>query len=147
MARLTPTADVAAGLTFVATALLALVAGSQLPIGTPAQMGSGFVPIVLGTALLLLGTLISARAWRRPAPRVGPWAWRPLATVLGATLLFASLISAAGLLLAAFVTVVAAGLAAERGRLQGLVAFAAGLSILVTIIFVGLLGLPIDWLP
>jgi hypothetical protein len=45
------------------------------------------------------------------------------------------------------VTVVAAGLAAERVRLQGLVAFAAGLSILVTIIFVGLLGLPIDWLP
>ena len=66
MARLTPTADVAAGLTFVATALLALVAGSQLPIGTPAQMGSGFVPIVLGTALLLLG-VAAARAglWHR----------------------------------------------------------------------------------
>ena len=152
MARLDTSQDTAAGLLFLAIALLVLVAGGQLPFGTPAQMGAGFVPMLLGTGLLILSVVILLRAWHQPAaPPLGrtgeTWAWRPLATVLGAALTFALLVPHAGLLLSAFATVVIAGFAAERPRLLELMAFAVGLAVVVAVVFIGLLGLPIAWMP
>lgn len=50
--------ETAAGVTFLATALFFLIFGLQLPLGTPARVGAGFLPVLGGGLLLVLALVI-----------------------------------------------------------------------------------------
>ena len=75
--------DMLAGGTFVALGLAFALGGSRYGIGSTLAMGPGFVPVVLGVILTVLGAFITAAAFRGGDPHDGeaadergpvPWA-------------------------------------------------------------------------
>ena len=64
-------------------------------IGSAAEMGPGYFPLLLGLLLVALGVAITASAFGKQsdgAQTIGPWAWRPLICIVGANLLFGILL-------------------------------------------------------
>jgi hypothetical protein len=124
-----------------------MVLARQYRFGTPARMGPGFFPTILGGILTALGLSLSIPALVRngdPLPRVG---LRPLLTILAAIVVFALLLQPLGFVLAAIVLVLIAAFAdPELRRIE-----TAGLALLLTAfsvgIFVLLLGLPLNLWP
>jgi len=124
-----------------------MVLARQYRFGTPARMGPGFFPTILGGILTALGLSLSIPALVRngdPLPRVG---LRPLLTILTAIIVFALLLQPLGFVLAAIILVLIAAFAdPELRRIE-----TAGLALLLTAfsvgIFVLLLGLPLNLWP
>ena len=104
--------DFLAGLLFLAIGAAAVVAARDYPMGTAMRMGSGYFPTVLGAILGLFGIYLIVRGIASGARVEGPWGWRPLAMVVLSMVLFAFLMSRAGLvpaLVAMFLVCAAAG--------------------------------------
>lgn len=136
--------------------LLYLLAGSGFAwgawgygLGTPARMGAGFFPFWLGLALAALGVGAIVRAWsrQRPRQRLDPWAWRPLAWILGAVALFALLLPLAGLVIATLALVLVSSRASASFSWRASLASAAGISLFSALVFVAGLGLPLPLWP
>ncbi len=116
-------------------------------IGTPARMGPGFFPTVLGGILAALGLSLSIPALIRdgePLPRLG---LRPLFTVLIAIVVFALLLQPLGFVLSAVVLVLMSGFADPELRPAESVGLALLLTAFSVVIFVVLLGLPFNLWP
>jgi hypothetical protein len=78
--------DFLAGLLFLALGVGFGWAATRHPLGSAADMGSGYVPLLLGLMLSLLGLLILFKALTFEAVgrgRVRHWGWGPLLRVLG----------------------------------------------------------------
>jgi hypothetical protein len=81
--------DFLAGLLFLALGVGFGWAASRHALGSAADMGPGFVPLLLGLVLALLGLLILFKALTFEAlggGRVRHWGWRPLLRLLGGLL-------------------------------------------------------------
>ena len=134
-------------------ATVLLLAGGNLPSGTAARMGPGFIPkaaaiglLLVSAAIALRGILAMRRATRRANDELPPFQWNAAASVSGSILVFALLIQPAGLLAAAAVTVFLTSLS-QVGHLPERIALAGGLAAFAGIVFPVALGLPISILP
>ena len=82
--------DFWAGVVFVAIGIAALVLGRDLNVGTAADMGEGYVPLVMAIAQIALGMLIVLiTLWRDLADsgnRFDGVRWRPMFFVTAAIL-------------------------------------------------------------
>ena len=114
-------------------------------LGTPAAMGPGFFPAVLGGALALLGAAIGLTAWRRAQPEDGP-AMKPRAmlAVTAGIFAFALTVRSLGFVPVAFLLVLCAGMADATNRLTRLLLLGAALTLLSWAIFVLGLGMPLS---
>lgn len=139
--------DLLSGLLFAALGATALYVSWRYPAGTAARMGPGYFPHLVGGLLLLLGSILAARALVRPGERVGTLDLRPLVFVLIATCAFGFLIERAGLLAASLVLVVAARLARPDFKLAEVLLLAAVLAAGVAALFVYALGMNVRLLP
>jgi hypothetical protein len=145
--RIRSPSDFWCGILFIAVGIAFVVLASGYRIGTPARMGPGFFPIVLGGILVALGLSLSIPALIRdgePLPRLG---LRPLLAVLVAIVVFALLLQPLGFVLSAVALVLIGGFAdPELRRLESV-----GLALLLTAfsvaIFVVMLGLPFNLWP
>lgn len=129
------------------------------PTGTAISMGPGWFPLVLGLLLTALGVSVALPAlWRlysrkHPSPvgqlldDDGAVIWRPIAAVMLALLGFAILLPVAGLVIATFTLVLTGAAAGQSLRWREAASLAAGLSAVVAVLFVGVLGIPLDLLP
>ena len=83
--------DFWAGLMFFVIGVAFAAFAQQYRLGTPARMGPGFFPTMLGVLLALLGLAILLRSLARDSAelRVGAIRWRPLALILLSVLAFA----------------------------------------------------------
>ena len=117
---------------FFAGLLLSIVGGSfawgayaNYDIGRASSMGPGYFPLMLGVILTLMGMGVLAQGLVSPAPgggRVGAIAWRQLACILGANVVFGALLAgvpalgipAFGLVVAIFALVPIASLAGGK---------------------------------
>jgi putative tricarboxylic transport membrane protein len=98
--------DLLAGLFFIGISLCFLVMGSDLEIGAALDMGPGYFPAVVAGLLALLGIVTTIGALKNRAGSVAPrFKWKPLAMVVGAPLIFASLVDFFGLAPALIVSV------------------------------------------
>jgi len=88
--------DFASGVMFTVTgAAFAWNAATSYSVGSAAQMGAGFFPLVLGSVLVLLGGFILFFSLVVETPDgglIGELAWRPMFCVLGANLSFGVLL-------------------------------------------------------
>jgi hypothetical protein len=135
--------DLAFGLFLVALGALALVLASELPVGSAAVMGPGYVPRGLALLIMIFGAAMAVRAafaGRQAFPAV---ALRPLLLIGGAVALFAILLPLVGLVLTSVAVVMCAGLAAFDVRLRENAVLAVGLAAFAVLLFVTVLGLPI----
>lgn len=150
--------DFVSGLMFMAVGGSFAWGAVDYEIGEAARMGPGYFPFVLGLILVGLGALVTLNAFKSGPPggdKIGALAWRPLVFILGANLLFGTLlvgipkfgIPAFGLIVAIFGLVIMAGYAREGAKLKESLILAAILAVGSYLAFVKLLNLQFPVLP
>ena len=149
MIRVRNQQDLAAGLFLIAFALLARHFAADLAMGRLVRMGPGYLPTVLSWILAGIGVLIAARGFLTDGPRLEPWAWRPLIALSAALIAFALLLQGGGLVIAIFATTAIASLAAPGARPLPVLMLSVIMSVMSSVLFIWLLGLPLtiapDW--
>jgi putative tricarboxylic transport membrane protein len=135
--------DFCSGLVFIAVGAGAVVLGRDYSLGTATKMGPGYFPTMLGMVLTLIGIAVAARSFLMDGEGLGRMAWKPLALVIGATVLFGVLLRGAGMAPALVVLVVGSGAASRMFRWTSALALAVGLAAFSVLIFVKALGLPL----
>ncbi len=144
--------DFFSGLMFTAIGGAFSWGATTYPVGEGARMGPGYFPLMLGLVLLLLGLVITFQATvveTEDGAPVGKWAWRPLAYIIGANVLFGVLLGglpilklpAMGLVAAIYGLVLVASLAGEHFRLRDVLILATVLAVGSYFAFIVLLKL------
>ncbi len=113
--------DFWAGVLFILTGLLAVVVAQENPLGTLSRMGPAYFPTILGTALIILGTVIALKAiFLKPADpagsRIEPVHWGVLFFILGGVACFALALLSLGLMIAMALMIAVASLASPLAR-------------------------------
>jgi hypothetical protein len=141
--------DLLAGGVFVLLGLAFAIGGARYDVGSALRMGPGYVPLLLGGVLAILGLVIVAQAFlggdphareladreRRPVP------WVPAALLVASVLFFGATVRGLGLAPSLFVTTFLAALAGHRTGVVRALVTAAGLTVLCLVVFVSLLQL------
>lgn len=141
--------DFWAGILFVTFGLAGLWFGLGYPFGTTAQMGPGYFPRVISSALVLIGAAIVVRVVRSSvdAEPMGIWPIRAIVMVLGGMILFGVVAPHLGFVVAAAATTAIAGLASPEVRIRELLIFTVILVFAVTVVFIYGLRLNIPVFP
>jgi len=140
--------DLLAALIFLVFGTLALVIGYGYGFGTPAALGSGAMPMLVGAGLCAMGLvqLVQTSAARRAGQQVtsafSRQEARPLLFILGAILAFGLLIDRLGLLPSLAALVGISWFADQGGRKLELLAVMAAVAALIVAIFYFGLGIP-----
>jgi hypothetical protein len=145
MAAIRHPKDFWSGLLFIAIGLAAVILGSKYTIGSAARMGPGYFPRVLGTLLILLGSILAVRALKLKGTPIAPWKWRPTLIVLGSVVLFGQIVQTVGLALSTVILIVLASAASHEFRWkEALIVGVALAALSVGVFIIGLkLTLPI----
>jgi hypothetical protein len=146
------TQDFYAGLLFALVGSAFAWGALDYQVGSSGRMGPGFVPLLLGVLLALLGGVVMLRAALFQADRVnaiGHWAWKPMVAIIAANLLFGVALGglpslklpAIGLMGGIYLLTFVACLAGERFKLKEAALLATALAALSYLAFVLLLKL------
>jgi len=138
--------DFGSGLLFLVLGGVFAMAAGDDSLGTPAAPGAGFFPLILAVALMVLGALVLFKALTLEADGghpLGPIAWRPLALIVLAVVLFGVALPRLGLLPTTALLVLIASLASKGGRWR--VALLATVVLTVGAWTVFVWGLKLDW--
>lgn len=129
--------DFRAGAMFVVIGVAFAAFSQSYALGTPARMGPGFFPTMLGVLLALLGAAIVVRSLaageRKPMEKVR---WRPLVLILLSVLVFAIGLPRLGVVVSIALLVGISSLAAEDFRWKETLASIAVLIALSWLVFV-----------
>lgn len=138
-----PARDLWAGLFFMAVGLaFAGMAVLKLPVGTAAQMGPGYYPILLSIILMGLGVAIAfgfAGESEDPGELIS---LRSFVLIAGAPALFGLTIQTLGFLPATFLTVLAACLADRTATVLQTLSTTIGLTVFCVAVFIYGIGVP-----
>ena len=138
--------DVVAGAIFLAFAIGFGIVSTAYPMGSAAQMGPGYYPLLLSGVLGVLGLLIAFAGWRKPAAQMVVVRPVALICVLAAPLLFAVTLRPLGFVAAVILTSLLATIAAPRMSWIARILTALGLALGCTAIFIWALGIPVPLL-
>ena len=142
--------DLVAGGIFVALGLAFAIGARGYELGTAFRMGPGYVPLVLGGLLALLGFAIigvGVLRWRATGepltgvPHHGAVPWRAIALLTASIFVFGAGVDPLGLVPALLVTTFLAGLADKDNSVLAAAVIAAALTAGCVVIFVLLLQL------
>jgi putative tricarboxylic transport membrane protein len=138
-----PSADLCSGLLFAALGAAILWVGADYSLGVPSRIGPGYVPRLLGVLLAGIGLFLIVRS-RWTAETVDTTvAWRPLVLISAATVAFALVFEATGLVPAILVSVAIANYATPANRWATAVVLGAVLAFFAWLLFVKGLSLPL----
>lgn len=129
-------------LAFILVGLATAFTAVTYEIGTFTRMGPGFVPMVLGSILILLGGLTLCRD-RQSEPQTGI-ALRPFIAVTTGILFWALLVEFAGFLPGSAGLVLLTSLALPHTRWHSVLILATVLSVAGYLLFVLQLGVPLN---
>lgn len=135
--------DFVAGLMFTTFGLAVAWISSGYEIGSARAMGAGYLPLVLGGLLAVIGLVIAGAALRQgppSLPRVSPRIdWQPLLAITATVVLFALVIQVAGVVLTTAAVVIVSRLA-RRGYAwwETLILAAALTAVSVAVFYYGL---------
>ena len=135
-----------AGAIYAFIGLAVIVISRDYEMGTGTKMGPAYFPTILGALLAAVGALSIVRALIVAGPPVDPFAFRALATILVAIVLFGVLVRGAGLVIAIIVMVLLSSRASIRFNWRHSLALAGGLAFFSSLIFVKGLGIPLPLL-
>jgi hypothetical protein len=138
--------DVLAGLLLIVIGGAAIFIARSYHLGTAAQMGPGFFPLLLGAAIIVTGIcLILQRGTESIDLDIS--ALRPLVCVVGAPVVFALLVDRLGFVISAAAAVFLSCLSQPGFRLREVVLSAAVLVTGAVVLFLWLLKVPIEMWP
>jgi hypothetical protein len=144
--------DILAGGIFIAFGLAFATGSLSYDIGTPLQMGPGYVPLVLGGLLAVLGVGVIVKGFiaGEGAP-LGGFEWRAVILITAALLFFGITVRGLGAVGALFGTSLLAALARSRTPWVEALLIAIGLTALSVVIFIVALQLRLPlvgpWIP
>lgn len=141
--RIVADRDLWAGVMFVAFGALFAVVARNYPIGTPARMGSGFFPLLVGLFIAALGIVTILRALLHRARERVDLHPGPLLILVAGLCAFALLVTDGGIALAIAVLVVICARAGAEFRWGEAIATAVVLAAICIGAFVSVLGLPL----
>jgi Tripartite tricarboxylate transporter TctB family len=150
--------DFLAGLMFVIIGSAFAIGAYSYSMGEGARMGPGYFPRMLGVLLAILGCLITFKALTvatADGEKFGTIAWKPLACIIGANLLFGICLGglpsiglpSMGMLVGIFVLTFVASLAADRYKPLEVFILAVVLAIISYLAFIKLLNLQFPFWP
>ncbi len=160
--------DLAGGLFLIGLAALGFAGGFNLPFGTLSGIGSGLLPKVVATLVGAFGVLLMVNALLFEGDRLEGWPLRGPVFVLGAVLIFATVIRGStlslggfagipllasvkvpslGLIVAGPLAVIFSAFADKDTRLLEVVVFGVVMTLLCALLFKELLNLPIPFDP
>jgi len=156
--RIKSQADFYSGVMFTAVGGAFAIGATTYSIGDGARMGPGYFPLMLGILLALLGIIILFQALvveTMDGDKIGKWAWKPLAYVLGANLAFGVLLGglpsiglpAMGMILAIYALTIISSLAGSHFKLRDVLILATVLAIGSYVAFIWALKLQIQVWP
>ena len=136
--RISHPKDFLTGLMFLLFGAAAMLFSRALTIGTAAKMGPGYFPFALGLLLAVLGAVLVWRSLLRVRERKS---WpsvqlKPLAMVLLSVFLFSQILKPLGLLLSTVLLVVLVSKASHEFRWREALSNAAVLVVIVMAVFV-----------
>lgn len=141
----------ASGAFFVAFGAFAVWAGRDLAIGTAADMGIGYTPRMLAIGCIIIGLVLMAQSVMARGSEDGDGqvsvAWWPLTLVTLMVIGFGVLLPLIGLPLTVVVVTLATIVSGEDFKWPALVAIAATLALLTTLMFATALQLQIPVWP
>jgi putative tricarboxylic transport membrane protein len=142
MRRIRGPKSLSAGLLFIGLALIFGVSASSLTLGTAAQMGPGYFPLLVAVVLGVLGVAVVAEGIFHSDDRPEGASLRGIAFVGGAVLAFAASVESLGLVAAVAITSFLMSLAERNVRLGSAVGAAVVLSSFSWLVFVYALSMP-----
>jgi hypothetical protein len=147
--RIRDTKDFWTGVMCMGFALAAVVLGRRYPVGTPAAMGPGMFPLILGSCLGVLGLVCSLRAMRpgKAVARIEPIQPRPVLLVLGSIVAYGVTLPKLGLVVASMLLVIISRLAVPGIRWLEVTIFGAILTLGCVLVFVVGLKMPVPIWP
>ena len=138
--------DLLAGGIFVLAGAYFALEALNYEVGTPFRMGPGFMPLLLGAVLALLGLGVAAGGWEKPdREKPLPPSWRGIVLIVGVVMFFGATIRGLGFIPVVFVSAFASALASRLNSPIFAALIAIGLTVLCTAIFVIGLGMTVPW--
>lgn len=135
----------AGGIFVLAGAYFALEA-LNYEVGTAFRMGPGFMPLLLGTVLAMLGIGVAASGWQKPdTEKPLPPSWRAIVLIIGVVIFFGATIRGLGFVPVVFIGAFGSAMASRLNSPLFAALLAAGLTVLCTAIFVIGLGMTVPW--
>ena len=136
--------DVPAGILFMVFGAAGLFLSRKMDIGTAAAIGSGFVPMLACTLLVLFGLIVLLQGLRQRGETTSITSLWPLILVTICVLVFSFTLERFGLVLATMLTVFISTFAGEKPRIVQSLALGAVLSFVCVAIFIWGAKLPIQ---
>ncbi|CAL8980666.1 hypothetical protein RHODGE_RHODGE_00229 [Rhodoplanes serenus] len=131
----------------IAVAGFTAAATWSLRVGTAANMGPGYMPRVVAALVLAFGLFFVIRGAVAAFHPIAPPQPRGVVFILAAVAAFALLVTTAGLMIAAVVTIVIAGFASRETRPLETVLFGGAMAVGAVLLFVQALKLPVPIWP
>ena len=141
----------------VATAILFTLFGGAIAVmslgyrlGSSAEMGPGYFPLMVGVALLIIGITIGTKALLGGSDerkRITPIDWRSVIIITLAVVLFGVTLSYLGLIAATVVTIVVGSMAGREFTWKSALLSAAVMAVAAPLLFVKLLGVQFSLFP
>jgi uncharacterized membrane protein YfcA len=119
------------------------VGGFSFHVGTLTEMGSGFIPVVLGVLMILVGIalFVTEKKEEREAAHPREPQWRGWFCILASVAAFVTLGTYGGLVPATFVSVLIAALGDKQNKLRDCIALAVAVTVFGVVVFGYGLGL------
>ncbi len=144
--------DFFSGLMFLVVGMAFAIGAYNYNMGDGARMGPGYFPRMLGVLLAILGCVITFKALTvatADGEKLGTWAWKPMACILGANVIFGIMLGglpsiklpAMGLIVGIYALTFVASLASEKFNPKEVFFLATALALLCYVAFVVLLKL------
>ncbi len=121
--------DFYSGVLFIAVGIGFVWGATRYEIGVGSSMGPGYFPLMLGGLIAILGLIITVKALvikTGDGDKIGTWAWKPLAYILGANLAFGVLLGGlpsiklptTGLIAGIYILTLVASLASDAFKIR-----------------------------
>ena len=137
--------DFGSGLMFTAVGLVIAVGARHYHIGGSVNPGPGYIPLLLGALLAMLGGVVlfkSLTIETEGGDAIGDIAWRPLLAIVGGVVVFGGVLPRLGIVITVPLLVVIASLASTPFKWKGVLAQAVLLTLAAWLIVV--LGLKLN---
>lgn len=144
--------DLLAGAVFIAFGLAFALGALDYNLGTPANMGPGFIPLSLGALLAAFGVAVVIKGFVvGEGEPIGEIGWRAVVLITAALLFFGLTVRGLGVIGSLFGASLLASLARERTSPLGALVIAVGLTVASVLIFIVALQLRLPlvgpWIP
>ncbi len=144
--------DILAGAIFIAFGLAFAIGALGYEVGSPLNMGPGYVPLALGIVLMGLGGLIIVKGFiAGEGEPIGDVDWRAVVLITASLLFFGITVRGLGVVVSLFIATLMAAMARSATSIREALLIAAGLTVLSILIFIVALQLRLPmigpWIP